>query len=605
MSSAIGDLAESRAACERRLVLQATWRTRLPGGEGALVLVFLLFLVLAESSASSGAELIALGVYLGIFGLLWFGYRYYTFTSAETAIVFEPDAVCLPHHVGARRSQRIPYADVWTVEAPGRYARGQVLIGTRRDVYRYPERAFVLDAPARVLSEWIASTLAELPDGAALRARFEQSSQLAAQQRKRPARATWAIVAALCVVFTLQSLLLRGEPWKLVRFGAEVPLLVARGQIYRICTGGLLHAGLLHIFCNVVALVWVGARFERVLDAASLTSVFLAAVVGGSFTGLAIGSNHLVSVGASGGVFGLIAGFAVLNYARDRELAAALRIPTGSWIALVVSNLAAPLLHPEIDWRAHLGGALTGALLTFAMLRRAVLADVRVRTPRWVGPTAQALVAMFALSSIAAALHAVARDDADERALGARLLGDSNPSLINTGAWTFAVSRSASADELAHARAAAQHALQMKEAPEFRDTLATLEYRLGDYPQAISDELLALRRANGAHDENYRAQLARFLRAQVDHAGARLPADLSVQLQLSAGATGTTLRLHTDPPLSPGQRFELYGYAVQGSRTLGLLSVLVGTDGASEIALGSSAHWPSGTRFEIGMARRL
>ncbi len=68
------------------------------------------------------------------------------------------------------------------------------------------------------------------------------------------------------------------HPVTLVRMGGNVAELVWRGQIYRLVTATLLHAGIMHIFMNSASLIAFCAEVEM---AASLKLYLLVFVVGG------------------------------------------------------------------------------------------------------------------------------------------------------------------------------------------------------------------------------------------------------------------------------------------------------------------------------------
>ena len=78
------------------------------------------------------------------------------------------------------------------------------------------------------------------------------------------------------------------------------------------------------------------------------------------------------SVGASGAIFGLFA--AIFMFGRERNL-------NVQEIAAVVGlNLVIGFVVPGIDWRAHLGGLVTGAIVGWALIPQ------RNKAPQWLVP---------------------------------------------------------------------------------------------------------------------------------------------------------------------------------------------------------------------------
>jgi membrane associated rhomboid family serine protease len=80
--------------------------------------------------------------------------------------------------------------------------------------------------------------------------------------------------------------------------------------------------------------------------------------LGGSVVGFLLAPTGTLSVGASGAIFGLFGAY----YVVVRRLGG----PTGSILGLLAVNLVITFTVPFIDWRAHLGGLVTGTLLALA-----------------------------------------------------------------------------------------------------------------------------------------------------------------------------------------------------------------------------------------------
>jgi membrane associated rhomboid family serine protease/uncharacterized membrane protein YgcG len=94
----------------------------------------------------------------------------------------------------------------------------------------------------------------------------------------------------------------------LVKCGArDTNLIVNEGQWYRLFTPMILHAGLVHYFLNMLALWSIGGAVEQSHGFASAAVMFIIPAVGGNILS-AICLPQYISVGASGGIFGLIGG---------------------------------------------------------------------------------------------------------------------------------------------------------------------------------------------------------------------------------------------------------------------------------------------------------
>lgn len=147
---------------------------------------------------------------------------------------------------------------------------------------------------------------------------------------------------------------------------------VAMEQPWRFLTSAFLHSPsmFLHIAFNMYALWLLGPYLENVLGRLRFAALYLVSAVGGSvgfllLTSPADPSWFFGAVGASGAVFGLFAAVIVVNRRLGRRM--------GQIGVVIAINAVLPILFPVIAWEAHLGGAVTGAVLaaTFAYAPRA------------------------------------------------------------------------------------------------------------------------------------------------------------------------------------------------------------------------------------------
>ena len=92
----------------------------------------------------------------------------------------------------------------------------------------------------------------------------------------------------------------------LIRMGAkQTSLIVEQGEWYRLFSPMVLHAGLIHYFLNMTALWFIGRAVEQCHGFAAAVILFIIPAVGGTILS-AIFLSEYISVGASGGIFGLI-----------------------------------------------------------------------------------------------------------------------------------------------------------------------------------------------------------------------------------------------------------------------------------------------------------
>lgn len=139
---------------------------------------------------------------------------------------------------------------------------------------------------------------------------------------------------------------------------------VAVGQDYRLLTSAFLHEpglsgfGPLHIILNMWALIIVGPPLERLLGRTRYLAVYLLSALGGSVFFYFMAQPYSVALGASGAIFGLFGAWFVV--------ARRLRVDVRSILILIAVNLALPFVFGGIAWQAHVGGLITGGLITAA-----------------------------------------------------------------------------------------------------------------------------------------------------------------------------------------------------------------------------------------------
>jgi rhomboid protease GluP len=189
--------------------------------------------------------------------------------------------------------------------------------------------------------------------------------------------------------------------------GSNRDLVLRDGEWFRLATAGLLHGGWLHLLFNCYAFYFAGTTLEPLLGRSWLFLLFWAGVVGGSAAGLWLNATNVISVGASGGIMGLLAAMFVVAH----------RIPAGNERNLIRTNalqVLIPSLIPvglsiggsKIDYGAHAGGAITGALgglLVLALWPRARLRPYAKHFTLVLALLCAALVA-FCVSEVARSL---------------------------------------------------------------------------------------------------------------------------------------------------------------------------------------------------------
>jgi len=128
---------------------------------------------------------------------------------------------------------------------------------------------------------------------------------------------------------------------------------VADGEWYRTITSGFLHANIIHIGFNMFLLFQLGTLLEPALNRISFATLYMTALLGGSFLVLVLDPNE-ATLGASGAVFGLMGAAFIGLRARGVD-----PISTGIG-SLILLNLVFTFAIPNISIGGHIGGLVAG-----------------------------------------------------------------------------------------------------------------------------------------------------------------------------------------------------------------------------------------------------
>ena len=131
---------------------------------------------------------------------------------------------------------------------------------------------------------------------------------------------------------------------------------IENGQWYRLMTVALVHGGWLHLLFNMLALFSLGTAIENYVGRNKYIFILITSLLFGSLTSFFFNPLTSIAVGSSGMIFGLFGALLVMG----KRMGANLKEGLG----LIALNLVIPLVIPGIDWKAHLGGLIGGALAT-------------------------------------------------------------------------------------------------------------------------------------------------------------------------------------------------------------------------------------------------
>ncbi|HEX5274163.1 MAG TPA: rhomboid family intramembrane serine protease [Candidatus Rubrimentiphilum sp.] len=150
----------------------------------------------------------------------------------------------------------------------------------------------------------------------------------------------------------------------LYNHGALVPAAVLQDhQWWRLISGGFMHLGLLHIGVNMFSLYMLGRFIELILGSPRMFVVYMVSLIGSGLAVTYFAPPLSVTVGASGAIFGLFGALFAIGLKlgeRGRDLVRAN-------IGILILNLIITFSVPIISWQGHIGGLITGFLLTLVL----------------------------------------------------------------------------------------------------------------------------------------------------------------------------------------------------------------------------------------------
>lgn len=138
---------------------------------------------------------------------------------------------------------------------------------------------------------------------------------------------------------------------------------IRSGQYYRLLTGIFLHGSLMHLIFNCYALYVIGTQIENFLGKFKYIIIYLFSGIIGAFFSIIFGGN-ILSIGASGAIFGLMGALVYFGYFYRVYLGNVLK---SQIIPLILLNLAIGFLGEGIDNAAHIGGLIGGLFITMAL----------------------------------------------------------------------------------------------------------------------------------------------------------------------------------------------------------------------------------------------
>lgn len=211
-----------------------------------------------------------------------------------------------------------------------------------------------------------------------------------------PHAAVYVLIAANIVIFSLCALQSGGQtiPGELFfRNGAMYSAAIERGEYWRLVAYGFLHANVLHLATNMLCLALWGAHLEQRVGSCYFIVIYVCALIGGAVVGRYTHADPYLTVGASGGISGVLGALLCLWVLGKIEASASF------FVVNIGLNVALAFSVTNIDWGAHFGGFVFGliACALIDLLDKGTAFVLRCKFPEFVKVNALVVVGLVAL----------------------------------------------------------------------------------------------------------------------------------------------------------------------------------------------------------------
>ncbi|MBQ9987231.1 MAG: rhomboid family intramembrane serine protease [Erysipelotrichales bacterium] len=178
---------------------------------------------------------------------------------------------------------------------------------------------------------------------------------------------TYTLFIVCCIFFVLSfalEMIYDSQVNAQIVLGAYYrPFVIINYEYWRLFTAAFIHGGLLHLVCNMLALLSCGPMVEKMFGHKWYAIIVMGSIGMGSMFAHLTGAE--LCVGLSGGLYGVIGAMVVLAWYHNW-----FQIPNirNSFIRTACLNLGISLL-PGVSLMAHLGGLIFGVLCAMYSLQ--------------------------------------------------------------------------------------------------------------------------------------------------------------------------------------------------------------------------------------------
>ena len=204
--------------------------------------------------------------------------------------------------------------------------------------------------------------------------------ELSGELKQYVTPANTVIIIACIIVYTVESVIFYKTGREVITdFGAlGWKQVLENHEYYRVLTYMFIHGSITHIFNNMLVLLFVGSAVEKLLGSVKYivnyaASGFVAALVSIYYNmwrynhTVALEKTYVISVGASGAIFGTVGALLWMILANRGRIAG---ISAGRMVMFIIFSFYAGFTATGIDNAAHIGGLFFGFVSAMILYRR-------------------------------------------------------------------------------------------------------------------------------------------------------------------------------------------------------------------------------------------
>ena len=200
---------------------------------------------------------------------------------------------------------------------------------------------------------------------------FDESKKAEEVFSKKKPYVTYVIMIICAILYLMTSIssgnFMEQNPNVLYNFGALVNFNMMGNnpiELFRLISSIFLHGGILHLLCNMYSLYILGPQLESFFGRTKFIIIYIVSGVIGNLLSLSFIQDNVVSIGASGAIFGLLGALLYFGYHYRVYLSGVIK---SQIIPLILLNLGIGFVASGINNFAHIGGLIGGVLISMAV----------------------------------------------------------------------------------------------------------------------------------------------------------------------------------------------------------------------------------------------